>query len=167
MSGCGHQTVKEATHSLLLRSFPENEVLSVSVIDEMYDWAYRMNPKECTDAPALWTRRHLGGDLELRETRPYTGLIDTEDSKVLWLDISGVIFVGDGHSTASQVVKAVGVICRSWGFRTNVVEVVRIPNVTAFRRGKERGSALVARNLRGCGFTSGQLEDIAVVGRVV
>lgn len=126
-----------------------------------------MYPEECADAPALWTRRHLGGNLKLRKPCPDARLIDTENSKVLWLDIPGVILVGDGHSTTSQVVKAVGVIRRSGGFRTNVVEVIRISNVTTLRRRKERGSALVARNLRGCGFTGGELEDIAVVGRVV
>jgi len=66
----------------------------------------RVDPEPSTMAPFRRARWHVGGDLEVGEPGPYTGLVHAEDRKVLGLDGRDVGFVGDGESASGQIVKA-------------------------------------------------------------
>ena len=67
-----------------------------------------MNPEEATDTPAVRTRRHVLGDLEGVVEEPRAGVDDTEDHKVLWLDVVEVRLVRNAKSTPSRVADVVG-----------------------------------------------------------
>jgi len=49
---------------------------------------------------------HVGGDLEIGEPGPYTGVVHAENRKVLGLDGRDIGLVGNGESASCHVVGA-------------------------------------------------------------
>ena len=69
----------------------------------------RMNPEPSTDASAVWTRRHSGRYLEIREACPNASMVDAEHREVLRLNLRNIAFVGNSQRAPEQVVKALRV----------------------------------------------------------
>ena len=103
-----------------------------------------MNPKPGADATASRAWRHSSWNLEVRKASPDAGLVHTEHSKILRLNLVHVALVGNGKGTSLEIVGAVRVVCRRWRVGTNVVS---LSYITAFRGRKVSGRAFVACNL--------------------
>ena len=92
-----------------------------------------MDPEERADALAVRAGRHSLGDLEVVLEVPRAGVDDTEDDKVLRLDVVDVGLVGDADTAAGSVVDVVGV--DSSGGLARAREVgVRVLDVATTRR---------------------------------
>ena len=123
-----------------------------------------MDPEPRADTATRWARGHPLWDLEVREAVPHAGLVDTEDGEVLRLDVRDVGLVRDRERAALEVVEASGVDGGDGRARARVVAVLDVASGVGR---EERGGALVARDLRRDGLAGGELEDVALVRRVV
>jgi len=64
-----------------------------------------VDPKPSTVAPSRRARWHVGGDLEICEPSPYTGLVHAKNGKVLGLDSRDIGLVGNGKSASGEILK--------------------------------------------------------------
>ena len=88
-----------------------------------------MDPEEGADAvAAVRASRHVGGDLEVVLQVPRACVDDTEDDKVLRLDVREIVLVGDAESATRRIVDVVGVdgrgrLARASQIRVGVADV--------------------------------------------
>ena len=122
-----------------------------------------MDPEEGTDTPVLGTRGHTRRNLEVRETRPDAGLVNTEHRKILRLNRPHIALVSNGQSTPLEIVQATRMVRLRAGIRTDVVRVVLITNIAPFGGGKEGSGAFVAGDFGGGWFAGWELKDVAVM----
>ena len=66
-----------------------------------------MDPEPATDTPSLWTRRHIGGNLESGLEVPGAHVVNSEDGEVFGLHIVNVGLVGNADSTARNILLVV------------------------------------------------------------
>lgn len=92
-----------------------------------------MNPEEATNAVVVRTRGHLVRNIESVLEEPRASLNDTEDNKVLGLDIVEIGFVSDAEGATSGVIDVVGMNSRDRLPRAAQVRV-GITNVTAMAK---------------------------------
>lgn len=74
--------------------------------------AYVVDPEECADTLVIGARGHLLGNLEVVLQVPWAGVDDTEDDKVLGLDVVEVRLVSDTDGASGRVVDVVGMNSR-------------------------------------------------------
>jgi len=122
-----------------------------------------VNPEERADTTALRTRRHTLRNLKVREPGPHTGLVNTENRKVLRLNSPNIALVRNGQRTALEIVQALRMVRLGARIRTDVVRVVLVADVAAFGRGEEGGGSFVAGDFGGGGFAGWKCENVAVV----
>ena len=123
-----------------------------------------MNPEEGADATALGTRWHTRWNLEVRETRPNAGLVDTENRKILRLNRPDIALVRDGQRTTLEIIQPLGVVRLGARVRADVVRIVLVANVAPFGRGEERGGSFVAGDFCSGWFARWEVENVACVG---
>jgi len=123
-----------------------------------------VDPEEGADTTALGTRWHTRGNLEVRETRPNAGLVDTEHRKVLRLNRPDIALVRNGQRTTLKIIQPLGVIrlgARVWA---DIVHIVLVTDIAPFGRGEERSGSLVAGDFCRGWFARWEVEDVPCVG---
>jgi len=125
-----------------------------------------MNPEESTNTATLRTRRHTSRHLKLRKPRPYTSLIDTEDSEIFRLNIRHVAFVRNGQRTPFQIVQPASVVLFRRRIRADVVLIVDISDIATLGRSKKGCGAFVASDFSGSRFSNWEFKKVSWIRRV-
>ena len=125
-----------------------------------------MNPEKSTDTAILRTRRHTSRHLELGEPRPYTRLIDTEDSEIFRLNIRHVAFVCNSQGTSFQVIKPSSMVLCNGRMRANIVRIVGLSDISTRRRSKIGRGAFVTSNFCSSRFSSREFKEVSWIRRV-
>lgn len=85
----------------------------MNICSKLYlETTYRVDPEPRADAVVARARGQLSRHLELRVQIPHAGLVHTEDSEVVRLDVIPAGLVRDCERTSLDVILAVGVELR-------------------------------------------------------
>lgn len=90
-----------------------------------------MYPEERTGTSALRTRWHPRGYRKISEPVPYTGLINTENCEILWLNSLCIVLVRNSQSAPPHILETTRMELRDWRAWAGIVRVVRVTDVAA------------------------------------